>query len=422
MTDGRWKRSLSVPQWNRAMELAPIVGGAALLLCIVGWIFSPASFYPAYICGWLFWLGISLGALAAVMLHHQTGGEWGYFVRRFGEAAANVLPLLLVLFIPIIFGTKTLYPWREGNPQHENLVVVHRAWYFQFWFWIVRYLIYFAVFMLLAFVLRRLSLRHDHDNNPRLLNWMRMLSAPGMVLFFVLMGLASVDWIMSRQPNWHSTMFGFIICMGQSVSGFAALIVLLSLFRRITPFAERVTADHVNDLASLLITCVILWAYMAFGQLLIIWLGTEQSEINWYVPRSNGGWHVIAVLLIIFHFCIPFLLLLMRSVKRNPRIMLWLCAGLLVMRALDLFWITAPSGDDSDTRIPVLVALLAIAAIIGIGGLWLAAFLWLLAGHPLMPLGDFVSLCTHDFPEHGEQEELSNRDGPRPGTEPPALA
>ena len=422
MTDGRWQRSLNNPHWDRAMVLAPLIGGGALLLCIVGWIFSPASFYPAYLCGWLFWLSVSLGALAAVMLHHQTGGEWGYFVRRFGEAASNVLPLLLILFVPVIFGARTLYPWREGNPQHDNAIVLHRAWYFQFWFWIVRYLLYFAVFMLLAYVLRAWSLRHDRSGDPRLLNRARMLSAPGMVFYFVLMGLASVDWIMSRQPDWHSTMFGFIICMGQSISGMAALIILLSLFRRVSPFAERVTADHYNDLASLLVTCIILWAYMAFGQLLIIWLGTEQHEISWYVPRSNGPWHVIAVLLIIFGFCIPFLMLLMRRIKRDPRLMLWLCIGLLVTRALDLFWITAPSGDSENTRLPVLVALLTIAAIVGIGGLWVAAFLWLLAGHPLMPLGDFVPLRRGDFAQHGIEEELSDRHGTRPGTEPPAVA
>jgi hypothetical protein len=422
MTNGRWQRSLGNADWDRTMLIAPIVGGAALLLCIVGWIFSPTSFYPAYLCGWLFWLAISLGSLAIVMLHFQVGGEWGYFVRRFGEAASSVLPLLLILFIPVIIGTRVLYPWREGNPQHDNLIVVHRAPYFQLWLWILRFVIYLAVFMLLAFVLRRLSLRHDRSGDPRLLNRARMLSAPGMVFYFVLMGLAAVDWIMSRQPEWRSTMFGFIICMGQCTSGVAALIILLSLFRRISPFAERVTADHFNDLASLLITCVILWAYMAFGQLLIIWLGTQQNEISWYVPRSNGAWHVIAVLLIIFHFCIPFLLLLMRRIKRDPRIMLWLCAGLLVMRALDLFWITAPAGDAEDTRIPVLVALLTIASIIGIGGLWVAAFLWLLAGHPLMPLGDFVPLRTGEFPEHGLEEELSNRHGTRPGREPPAVA
>lgn len=410
------------PRFREVLRLSPIVGGVALVLCVVGWIFSPRSFYPAYLCAWLFWLALSLGSLAFVMLHHMTGGEWGYMVRRFGEAARNVLPLMLVLFIPIIIGTRTLYPWREGNPAHDVAAVVHRAEYFPFWFWIVRYLVYFAVWILLSWVLSRLSFRNDTQPNPRGMNLARKISAPGMVFYIVLMSLASVDWLMSREPEWRSTVFGFIICMGQAVSGGCFLIILLALFSNVTPIRERVTGDHFNDLGNLLLTCVIMWAYVAFSQLLITWLGNSQGEVTWYMPRTNGIWHVFAAILIIFHFCVPFLLLLMRGIKRNPRTMIWLCSGLLVMRALDLFWMATPSGDDPDTHLPVMVVLLTIAAIVGIGGLWIWMFLWLLERHPLMPLGETVPLRPHDSPLHMDPLDVNESHGTRPGTESSAVA
>ena len=368
-----------------------------------------AAFYKGYLFAWLFFLGMSLGAMTAVMVHHLVGGEWGALVRRFGEAAANVLPLLFVLFVPILIGLHRLYPW--ADPNIHNAVVGHKQAYLNPGFFIGRYVVYFAVWILTAWLLRKLSLQHDRTASRRTAHSLRVVSAAGLVAYFVTMSLAAVDWIMSLEPGWYSTIFGLLVCVGQAVIGTAMLIIMLELMSGEPPFAARVQPRHFNDLATLLITAVILWAYHAFSQLLVTWMGNIQGEISWYVKRSYGPWRVMSGLPIFVGFLAPFMLLLQRGIKKRGKAMLWICCGLLVMQLLNTYWMIAPSGSEPYPELDWLNVVVSVVALVGIGGLWIAAFFWLLDGPPLMPMGDSAPIAL-DLPpdaagpgvsEHGAQ-------------------
>jgi hypothetical protein len=404
---------------RRAGRLAALAGIGAIAACAVIWIVAlamhgrwpegPAEFYKGYLVAWLFFLGMSLGAMVAVMIHILVGGEWGYFVRRFGEAAANVLPLLFVLFVPVLVGMSRLYPWADSD--NHGAFVAHKRAYLNPGLFIVRYVVYFAVWTATAWALRTLSLRHDRTPSPRTRRLMRNISAAGLVAYFVTMSLAAVDWIMSLEPQWSSTIFGLLVCVGQAVVGTSMLIITLELMSGEPPFAARVKPKHFNDLATLLITAVILWAYHAFSQLLVTWMGNIQGEISWYVKRSYGPWRVMSGLLMFAGFLAPFLLLLQRGIKKRGKAMLWVCCGLLFMQLLNIFWMIAPSGSEPYPGLDWLSVLTSLVAVVGIGGLWVAVFVRLLDGPPLMPLGESVPIglappgdaSGHGVPEHGAQ-------------------
>jgi hypothetical protein len=398
------------PGLRRARLAAASIGAGAMVACGAIWILmvvmhhrwlgSEAAFYKGYLVAWLFFLGMSLGAMTAVMVHQMVGGEWGYLVRRFGEAAANVLPLLFVLFVPVLIGLNKIYPW--ADPDIHNSIVIHKRGYLNPALFIIRYVIYFAVWILTARLLRVLSLRHDRMPDPRTRGFLRIVSTAGLVAYFITMSLAAVDWIMSLEPQWYSTVFGLVVCIGQAIIGMALLIIMLELMSRKPPFLARVQPRHFNDLATLLITAVILWAYHAFSQLLVTWMGNIQGEISWYVKRSQGPWHVMAALLIFAGFLAPFLLLLQRAIKKRGRAMLWICCGLLAMQLLNIYWMIAPAGSEPYPELDGFNVLVSGVAWIGIGGLWIAAFLWLLDGPPLIPGGDSVPASASPAGDAGE--------------------
>ena len=195
-----------------------------------------------------------------------------------------MLPLLFVLFVPILIGLRKIYPW--ADPNNHNALVAHKRGYLNPGLFTARYIVYFAVWSTTAWLLRKLSLRHDRAPGPAATRWLRVVSAIGLVAYFVTMSLAAVDWIMSLEPQWYSTVFGLIVCIGQAVIGMAMLIIMLVLMSGEPPFAARVQPRHFNDLATLLITAVILWAYHAFSQLLVTWMGNIQRWRDQLVCRS----------------------------------------------------------------------------------------------------------------------------------------
>lgn len=402
---------------RRVRRLSALAGAAGFAALIVLWIvvlvlaprwpLGAASFFKAYLFAWLFFLGISLGAMSAIMIDHLIGSQWGWFVRRFGEAAANVLPLLFILFIPLLFGLHHLYAW--ADPERHDPAVAHQRPWLNTPSFIVRYLIYFAVWISIAWRLRRLSLRQDHEPSTRTQSQMYSLSAAGLVIYFIAMSLASVDWIMALEPGWHSTVFGFIVCMSQSVTGAAVLIITLIVLSGMEPFAGRLKPRHLNDLGSLLMTAVVLWAYNSFSQFLVIWMTNIQNEIPWYFKRSYGAWRVMSALLIFVGFLTPFVILLQRAAKQSKRVMLYICGGLLLMQLLYDYWVIAPSGDDPYPPLHWFNVLMSLVAVVGIGGLWLAAYLWLLDGQPLATRVNAVAIGEHPTPRTlGETRKLEH--------------
>jgi hypothetical protein len=401
------------PQTLYRLMRPMLIGGiVCLILLALGMIVRPTrgdgvdQFFSAWLFAWLFWLGVSLGSMAIIMMQHLTGGTWGLLVRRFGETAALCTPLLLILFIPILFGLKHLYPWAIPARVHADAVLAHKAAWLNAPAWIARSFGYLFVFWLLAWFMRSTSLAHDRTSAVSLMGRLRSVSAAGLVIYFVLMSLASVDWIMSREPHWVSTIFGFVVCIAQSISACCFFILLLAVFENEEPLKGAIQPNYLNDLASVLITFVILWAYMSFAQFLITWLGNSQDEITWYIARTDGGWRWVGAGLIAFHFFVPFILLLQRPLKRKLGRLAAIAGGLLFMRAVDgVYWI-APSAIHAHPDWGAFMWLYAqamnLVAFLGIGALWFVTFLWLLKGQPIMVVGDRVPVIAVDH-GHGQR-------------------
>lgn len=343
-----------------------IAGIAAGLLCVLGGWFFPASFFPAYLVGYLFWLGISLGCLAICMLHHLTGGEWGIPIRRILEAGLAPLPLLAILFIPVLFSLPVLYAWARPDEVAHDAVLRHKAMYLNPLWIQIRAAVYFVLWLLLAFVMNRSPVEPSPQRERRLI----LVSAHGIILWGLTVTFASVDWVMSLTPHWFSSMFGVLFIGAQGVSGLSLVIVIAALCHANRPWTTTVTPDRVHDLGNLLLAFVMFWSYVSFMQFLIIWSGNRPEEAEWYLVRSGGGWQAFAGLLALLHFVVPFLLLLQRQVKRDVRRLAAIALLLLGMRLFDLYWLVIPTFSPGRLTLNPW----AIVTPIAVGGLWLWLF------------------------------------------------
>ena len=376
---------IAPPELRRIQQRALIVGAVLLVLLLIGAFINRPQFFHSYLVGTVFWAGLSLGALALLMLQHLTGGNWGLVIRRVLEAATRTIPLILILFLPIILGMKHIYPWTDVEKMRQNPAVRSKSeLYLTPVFFTARALIYFAIWLLLAYLLNRWSLEQDRTGERRFTRRMKNLSGPGLALFVLTTTFASIDWVMSLDPEWYSTMFGFLFVASWALTAMAFVIATLSLLANREPMIGIVRASHFHDLGKLLLALVMLWAYFAFSQYLIIWSGNLPEETTWYIRRTRGGWGWIAIAVIVLHFALPFLLLLSRDLKRNARKLAMLAAFLLLMRLVDLFWLIEPEFNKHHFHL----SWMDVVAPLGIGGLWLAVFSWQLQKRPLVPLND----------------------------------
>jgi hypothetical protein len=354
----------------------------ALALCFVGGWFVPGQFFYSYLMAYFFWLGIPLGCLGIMMLHNLTHGAWGVLIRRLLEAGMRTLPLMLLLFVPVIFGMHTLYEWARPEAMAEDVVLQQKSAYLNVPFFLIRAAIYFALWIFGASLLTRWSREHDRTGDPRLLDRLRSLSAPGLILYAFTITFASIDWLMSLEPHWYSTIFGVHFMGSHALSALALTIAITGLLRSQEPLAGVLQPSYLHDLGNLLLGFVMLWAYFTLSQWLIVWSGNIAEEVTWYVHRSRGGWQWVATALVIFHFFLPFFMLLLRSVKRRAETLSALAMLVVFMRLVDVFWYTAPAFHPANFQVHWMDLL----ATIGLGGIWIAVFIWQLRPVPLLPL------------------------------------
>ena len=361
-----------------------LVGIAAAAVCAAGAFQEPQQFFRSYLMAYLFWIAIPLGCLALVMLHNLVGGGWGFLILRFLEAGTRTLPLMALLVAPILLGLPRLYIWARPDAVAADHLLQHKSVFLNVPFFLGRTALYFAVWMLLAYFLNRWSSEQDRREDPVLRRRLNNISGPGLVLYALTVSLASLDWVMSLEPGWFSTIYSALFMAGQVLSTLAFAIVVLVILASRSSLSEILLPRYLNDLGNLLMTFVILWAYMAFSQFLIVWAGNLPDEIAWYLPRLKGGWQWMAWALIVFHFVLPLLLLLFRRVKRKIRLLSTVAAAMLVIRLLDVFWTVKPAFDHGGLRFHWLDwGLLA-----AMGGIWVAVFFWQLKRKPLLPLHD----------------------------------
>lgn len=371
-------------QINQAQTFALIVGILGLAASGVGAFVQRQQFFFSYLFACLFWLGLSLGCFLVTMIHALTGGRWGYPTRRFLEAGFMVLPLMLLLFIPLFFGLHELYPWARPDEVLKEKVLLQRHVYQNNWAFVARAVFFLGIWIWMARCLRQWSLQQDATPDASPTRKARALSGPGIVIYGLLGTFAYVDWIMSLEKNWYSTLFPVIVIIGQVLIAYAFSVVLMTLFKEDAPLAEVVTRTHYHHLGNLLLTFVLFWTYISFGQLLIIYSGDLPHEIGWYLHRIATSWKVVVGVLALFHFFLPFFLLLFRPVKQHATALTIMAAMLFVLHLIDSYWLVMPSLHQEGVR----VSWLDFTAPIGIGGLWVAAFLWFLKRAPLLPQQD----------------------------------
>ena len=363
---------------NRIQVASLVVGVLALAGTAFGAFSNTKQFFFSYLFAVLFWLGLSLGCFVVAMLHQLAGGRWGYPTRRFLEAGFMVLPLMALLFIPIFFGLRQLYPWSTDVSAGSRHV------YDSNWAYIVRQAFFFFVWIWIALCLRKWSLEQDLTTDAAPTRRARFLSGPGVVIYGLLVTFASVDWIVSLEKDWYSTMFGVIVGGGQILVAFAFVVVLLAIFQNQAPFAGVVEKVHYHHLGNLLLTFVLFWTYVSFGQLLIIYSGDLPNELHWYLHRISGSWKAVIAAVALFHFFLPFFLLLFRGIKRRVPAIATLAALLFVVHILDTYWLVMPSLHQDG----ISLSWMDFTAPIGVGGVWFAYFLWRLKAAPLLPVND----------------------------------
>lgn len=375
------------PVLQRMQRTSLAIGAAGALACIVGAIAVPGEhFLRSYLLGYMIWLGISLGSLGILMLAHLTGAQWGFVVRRILEAASLNVFIMALLFIPVLVGVPHLYVWARPEVLARDALIQHQHSYLNWPSFVIRAFVYFIVWCFLALRFNRWSWSQDQPNPRDLGLRFRNLSSIGLVVYVLTMSFAAIDWMMSLEPHWHSTVYGFYVTAGQGLIAFCFVIAMLALLFRDRPLSEIVSREHVHDLGKLMFSFLILWAYMAFSQALIYWSANLPSEIAWYVDRTTGAWWIIGVVLIFGHFLVPFLVLLSRDLKRDIEKLAIVALWLMLMRWLDLYWLIIPNFDD--TRGHLSFSWINVASTLGIGGLWLAAFFYNLRARPLVPLHD----------------------------------
>jgi hypothetical protein len=354
------------------------IGVLGAVVTVVGLFMQSEQAMRGYLIGYMLWLGLSLGCLALLMVQHLSGGLWGLSIRRILEAGTRVLPLMLVLWIPLFLGRHYLYGWMSGEGVNER-----NAWYLNMEFWWLRQAIYFAVWLGLMWVLNKRSALQDDPSvvgrQPRF----QLISGIGILLYALTISFAAVDWVMSLDPHWGSTIYGMIFMVGEGLSALSFCIIMLAVLTRYNPMREIVKAEQFHDIAKLMLAFVMLFAYFSFSQWLIIWAGNLPEEISFFLARIRGGWGVIALAIILFHFALPFALLLSRNLKRDGQKMIKLAVLLMFMRLVDIYWYVVP--NFAHARGHFYFSIWYLIAPIGLGGLWLGYFFYNLQQRPILP-------------------------------------
>jgi hypothetical protein len=374
---------------------ALIAGLVGLALCALGFVVDRDHVFRAWLIAHLMFLGIALGSLALMMIQHLSGGTWGVF-RRVFEASSRTLPLLAVLFLPVLAGMGSLYVWTHDDHVQADAILRAKQPYLNTPFFIARAVFYFAAWIGLSWILNRLSARQD-TGDLGVNQTIQRLSGAGLVVYALTMTFAGVDWIMSLNPHWYSTLFGFLMMGGQGLAALAFTIVISTFLVKREPMIGLLKPHHFHDLGKLMFAFVMLWAYFNFSQFLLTYAANLIEEIPYMITRMSHGWQYLAVFLIVFHFAVPWLLLLSRQTKRTPERLVIIAAWILFVRYADLYMMIAPEFASSGENLHLLageheshfyIHWLDLAAPLAIGGLWLWMFFTQLRRRPLLAVGD----------------------------------
>ena len=379
------KADLMAPPVAETMQTRSLfIGLVGTVAAVAGAFLAPESFYSAYLTVFMLGLGLSLGCMAILMLYHLVGGAWGTVSRRILEAGMMTLPLMAVLFIPILLNLRRLYDWARPDVLAKDPKLADIAHtYLNRNATMTRAAFYFAVWIGMAFLLNRWSTEQDNmEARNRSTLRFRALSAPGLVIYALTISFAVIDWVMSLQARWISTIYGLIFIAGGALSTYCFVVLIETILGQRKPMSEYLRSTEVHDHGKFMLAFVMVWAYFNFSQWLIIWAGNLPEEIPWFFRRIHGGWGYVAFFLVLFHFAVPFAFLLSQRLKRQTSTLVWIASWLLLMRIVDIFWHIEPAQSlHHDT---FHISWMLFAALAGIGGLWMAYFFRNLRARPLL--------------------------------------
>ncbi len=381
-TDNFQPQGTALPGMKQFGMIAGVLG---VILAVAGFFMSGAdAFYSAYLVAYTFWMGVVLGCMALLMVQHLSGGVWVIVLRRPFEAAVRTLPIMTVLFLPIVLGMHSLYEWSHAGITDTDALIAAKAGYLNTPFFLIRQVIYFAIWNVMGFLLTKWSAEHDRTGDPGLIDKMSSLSGAGLVVYFLTVTFAMVDWTMSVNPHWFSTIWGMLYIGGQGLSAFAFGIVALVMLAQVAPLNRVLTSHHFHDLGKLLFAFLMLWAYLSFSQFLIIWSANIPEEIPHYLNRWENSWKFLSIFIVVGHFIVPYALLLSRDIKRNTRKLQIIAAWILLARVADYWWHVAPELHKDG----MTVTLLDVALPLAIGGVFISLFVSQLGGRSLLPVND----------------------------------
>ncbi|MBV8071912.1 MAG: hypothetical protein JO270_18530 [Acidobacteriaceae bacterium] len=375
------------PKAASVERIAGVIGGLGALLCVAGFFYNRAQFFQSYLFAFLYWGGFTIGGLGILVLNNTVGGRWGVTARRYLEAAMRTLPFLAVMFIILLIGLKDIYPWTHidtvPNPISQA-ILRHKAPYLNVPFFIIRSIIYFAVWAFWGYRVFRMSDKQDQTGDPSLRDRMRAFCAPGCLVVTLTATFAYIDWLLSADAQFFSTIYGAMLLFGDVLQTFALVITVLILTSKGDRFGGRINSVILHDLGNMMFAFTIFWTYLSVSQLIIVWPANLPQELNWYLVRVRGGWTVLAAIVSLVMFLIPFLGLLSQARKRDPKRLIRVAVWILCARAIDLFWIIEPTFRTNGFAIYWT----DFVAFFGVGGIWVYLYLRQLRQRPLLPLRD----------------------------------
>jgi len=380
-------RTPSTLDLSRIQSAAFVVGIVGLVAAVLWSLIGSTPFFGSYLYAFLFWVGLSLGCLVMLFVQHAGGGSWGAMIRRPLEAGVSVLPIMALLFVPLLFGLGSLYDWTHSEYLAVHPTVEWKANYLNIPFFILRSAVYFAIWSYAAVYFVRQSARQDKEVevSGKIAYRLRMLSGPWIVVYIITMTLAAVDWAMSLTPDWWSGIYGVIFMIGQAITAVSFIIGVMAFLAARDPKVDEVlTSKRLQDLGNFLMAFTMFWAYVSFSQLIILWSNNTVETSTWYVLRLGPGWSGLAAFLLVFGFFAPFAILFSRWVKRKRRALVTVAIWSVVVQLLNLFWFIIPTFQRRGFPLSPLDLLL----LVGMGGIWLAVFTRSLSAHPILPLHD----------------------------------
>ena len=363
--------------------LLGVIAFVALALCGAGAAIDPKQFSYSWLFAFGFFFTLLAGCFFWTIVHYATDAEWTVVVRRQLENIAVLIGVLAIFFIPILLLRKHLYDWMSIPPGTEANLDSKRA-YLNLSFFILRAVFFLGFFIVASYLLKRFSVRQDKDGSPRFTIWLRKLSFISLPLFALSVTFGAYDWLLGLQYRWFSTMFGVYIFAGAAGSSMGLLVLVITALRKAGYLKDVVTMEHYHIMGKWMFAFCVFWAYIGFGQYMLIWYANMPEETNYFLVRNTESWWYLSMLLVFGRFFGPFVILLLRSIKKHPNQLCYVAAWILFMQLLDIYLVVLPALHGTGVH----VSLWDFSALIAMGATLAFAFLRIVGKTSLFPVRD----------------------------------